>query len=407
MKELHDKTPILLNARTVKFILNLAQEGEHDMQSREEKANILGQFLQEADDNVLVSLYGAATSSDGYGKKPKFIDGFRMLEVSMLERGLLTISEVNRNHDTTTLYDITVSPEGKFIDMESGETRDEIIRRYSLMKFGSAREIRYFSASMARRMIDELQRPDSKIRAQMTAVKTNGEHVTIMAPGYRNVESASNMVIEQAAALVNIALAQQDLPTIIVKKLTRLGSNQANYALMSREDRAKLPAAADHILPGAEFYEQPMHIIFGDDVKITGATAEGVQNSSLSHGAKSFSAWYTIQIDPVLAQHIPEIENGLNTFAVSGELDETITYILNQADFRPVQRLLRLILSETNRDNLHQFLSSQAHDKALKKLYIAALNNDYRRDSRYRESVVILTTVLREKHLINDRLNFI
>lgn len=275
----------------------------------------------------------------------------------------------------------------------------DIAKKYSLMKYGSAKEIKEASVEIANKFIALISDQQSSWYQLFDAAKKNGEHVIACAPGFRNVESASNSLIEKAIKMINLKLAEMNLPTIIVIKLTRLESNRQNYATLSKEERSSLPTTTDHIVPGKELFQHRVNLIFGDDIKITGATAEGTKNKSLSASALSFSEMYWVTIAPEAIEMMPKIEDFINKQAISLKLDETIEYILNQEDFVPVQRLLRLILSTNNRNELSEFINSKVTDNSLLKLWIGALNNEYHNDPQYSPSVEIMTNIVKSKGL--------
>lgn len=293
--------------------------------------------------------------------------------------------------------------DGHYIDQETGENRDSIAAMYSRMKFGSVPDILALAKEMARKYLDYLGDPSSEVARLYSEVSQSGENIVIFAPGYRNVESSSNRLIEVFADLVNIDLAKRGLPTIIVNKLTRTGSNPANYATLSAEERRAISTKTRSVPPGKNLFDMGVHASFGDDIKITGSTVDRLRMESLKAGAKSFSEVYAILLNPEIAIKNPEIEDALNNIVITGELDENIVKIYSHPDFKPVQRMLRLVLGKENREKLTSFFlnPSNATDKALVRLYIAALKNDYAQDPKYKDSVPLLIEVLRQRGLLD------
>ena len=184
---------------------------------------------------------------------------------------------------------------------------------------------------------------------------------------------------------------------------TRLQTIAGEYAAMQTADRQNLPKTTDHILPGNELYQMGTHLIYGDDVRITGSTADGVERSALANGVGSFSDMYAVVVDPKVAATMPEVESRLNKMAVKGKLDDAVKYILNQPEFRPVQRLLRVLFNEGNRGNLASFMAEEIEPSSLVKIYIAALSNDYLKDKNYLPSVQLLRDVLFKKGIVDER----
>lgn len=388
------------NARLVKMLLTTSAEPKQGITADQRKSD-LQLFLVECENSVLIELYQAAISEDGYFAMPQYLTGFQLLEAEAIRRKLISVTESNRFHHRVTTCCLTIH-EGTFRDIESGRDHSELIKKYSLMKFGAPGEIAWFAKEIAAHYLVRLQFNKDGLRDFYQSIKDRGEYISLFVPGSRNVPSASNFVLQQAVEQINIGLAVLDLPTIIVVHLPRLESNTANYAQLSAEERAARPQTTKTLLPGSEFYQNPMHVIFGDDVRITGATADRVRQDCLAKGAVSFSELYGLQIDPSLALTTPEVENTLNTAIVTGGLDQNIVYILNHPEFQPVQRMVRLVLSESNRDQLASFLNRYISDEALIKLYIATTNNDYLKNEKYRPSGQVLRTVLFERQLITS-----
>ena len=292
-------------------------------------------------------------------------------------------------------HDLTIDNDGSYIDRISGENKNEVVKKYSLMKFGSVKEIEEAAEEIYRKFIDNFD----KYEQFFEDVKRLNQFIVIAAPGYRNVESASNSIIDKAIKKINIVLSLKDLPTIIVIKLPRLESNKANYATLSAVERSSLPPTTDQIMPGREFFQFPIHFIFGDDVKITGATAKGAQTATEKFGGLSFSEIYWVSLDPELTAKYPGVEDKINQFQVKNTLDENIEYILGQDNFQPVQRLIRLVLNEKNREALPEFVKNKVSDSTLKKLFVSAHNNDYPKNELYSESVKILNQEMFRRNL--------
>ncbi|MBK7842896.1 MAG: hypothetical protein IPJ71_04260 [Bdellovibrionales bacterium] len=81
---------------------------------------------------------------------------------------------------------------------------------------------------------------------------------------------------------------------------------------------------------------------------------------------------------------------------MKGPLDSDILYILNQEDFQPVQRLMRLFFGDENRAQLAHFLESNSINvESLRKLLDGAINSGYKGNPEYAESVQILQNFLR------------
>ncbi len=388
------------NARFLKFLFTTTSEPSLGI-TEEQRIQALATFLSVADENMLADLFRAATSSDGYCYMPAYTKGFSMLERSALERKAISIEELNRTYKRTGVYNITLNSEGKFVDMEKGENLDDLIQAYSLMKFGSVAHINFFARKIADKFLRELDQNANGILESFEWIAENNENVALFVPGSRNVHSSSNFVLERATDIINISLAQADLPTIIKVRLPRLASNTANYAQLSAEERARRATSTKTQLPGPDFFQNPMHIIFGDDVRITGATVDRVRESVIANGALTFREMYAFIVDPLLAHSTPQVEHKLNTALIDGTLNQDIAYILNQPGFRPVQRLVRLVLDPSNRSGLEAFLNDGVCKAAIADLFIATTGNDYLKNEKYRESGQILAKVAEERNVFD------
>ncbi len=395
-----DSSPdLLINARLIKFLLSVKPEKQYGMDKAAKIAH-LTDFVQRADAGILRRIYEAAVSKDEYCYMSDYIEGFKILEAEIVRRGILDMEAVNQVHGRIVAYNVTVK-DGHFVDAQTGENRDGTVDSYSRMKFGSARDIEAFGKELADTFISRVATNEAGLRDWLEGIAQRSEYIILFVPGSRNVESSSNFVLEHAFDRINVALALQGLPTVIILPLGRLESNAANYAQLPEAERAARLGSTKTILPGQELFQYPVHVLFGDDVRITGATVDRVRHGAKAHKARSFTEMYAIAIDPAVAQDNPAIENELNTYHIDGSLSADIRDILNQDGFRPVQRLVRLVLHENNRDDLYQFLSGSIRNDSLISLYIAITSNDYLKDKRYKDSGLIVRQVLADKGLID------
>lgn len=393
---------LTVNARTIKFILSTEDDQNS---SKVEKLSRLKAFLSKLDDSVISKLYAAATSSDGYCHKAKFVDGFYVLGDLAVSRRLVRIEDYHRVKSNTVLFCLTVDASGNLIDMVTGEQVNHVGERYSRMKFGSVPDLDWFGIRMAKKFIARLEDPTDNLRQAFMQIKERGEHIALVSPGSRNVESAQNFIFEVAVRHINIWLARHDLPTLVLVKLTRFGSGTANYAQLSAEARMKEKRESNitkSVLPGSDFFDCGLHLFFADDARITGASADRVEIVSQERGALSFRAIYCVVVDPLHTSANPAVEHFLNSFVIKGGLDANVVEILNHPQYRPVQRMIRLLLGANNRLLLKEFLLNHIRQESLIKIYESCLGNDYFLDERYAESINILIQVLESKNLIDS-----
>ena len=162
-------------------------------------------------------------------------------------------------------------------------------------------------------------------------------------------------------------------------------------------------ATHDHILPDSNFYKNPgVHVIFGDDVLVTGATADKVYAETMRHGARSFMAIYPMLVDPILALTAPETEEMLNTTEVTGQHDDIFASVLGHPNYVPILRALRALLNEENRNDLPDFLSKVPLPN-LVRLYVSALNNNFLSDARSAPSMDIIRQYLIEADMLDEQ----
>ncbi len=134
-----------------------------------------------------------------------------------------------------------------------------------------------------------------------------------MTPGYRNVKSSANIIFDLALPYINTKLALMGFPIIAKLKLPRLANPSENYASLTTEETIKASFTTDHILPDKSFYEQNnIHVIYGDDILITGSSSNKVKKDALQKGAKSFTSIYTIIVDQHIALSDPSNEKYIN-----------------------------------------------------------------------------------------------
>ncbi|MBP9819524.1 hypothetical protein KBC79_02180 [Candidatus Woesebacteria bacterium] len=323
-----------------------------------------------------------------------------VLDLELLKRKLADTDTLNHLRARHTVHKWTLNQSNEFVDSNTGEKATNLAKMYSLMKFGSQKEITIFAQQIAKDFLARIDQQNNDLRTWVEAIANANEHIVLLVPGSRNVESASNYVYDQAIQIINAGLALRQLPTIVNVKLPKIGLQTDNYATLTQEQRAALPPITEHILPGKDFYQFPVHVLFGDDCRITGSTGHKVQASAQENGARSFRSLYLVTIDPLVAELMPSVEDKLNRSQVTGDLDESICYILEQYDFKPVQKLLRLLLDKKNRPMLHTFFEQNISERSLVKVVQGALGNNFHTDPQFAESVSILVNLSISKNLI-------
>ncbi|HHG83433.1 MAG TPA: hypothetical protein ENJ82_01690 [Bacteroidetes bacterium] len=362
--------PPRLNARVLKFILR---------GGRDEKGDRLG-FFRQLPIITALRLYEAALSRDGYFYRPDFREGFRILEDFLFAEKHISarkgMAHLNARENKVVRHNLYMTAKGQFLDAETDADLSNLLREYSRFKFGGVPEIRVWARDLAQFCIAEVEAGRGPATVFKEA-RQSGAYIYLVAPGVRNVISASNFLLREFAQHFNIWLSQNGGPTLIVKPITRLGSGRANYAALSANERKNRKKSTQSIIPRREFEEHPIHVIFLDDVEVTGTTADRARKKYLAAGAQSFHTLFALRVVPETAKKWAGIEHAMNQFALSGKLDSEVAKILAHPDYQPVQRMLRLLLHPDNRADLANFARNSIPAQSRLRLYQGAMANDY------------------------------
>jgi hypothetical protein len=355
--------------------------------------------MRQASDDVQLALFRQAAARPCSGDVKI---GFRAFAADLLARGLIDMGEYVTILGGTALVCLEPRPHGRFHDMRTGDDAGELTAIYSRAKYGGVDDIHY----IARRLVDylyaELEDPRSQWTALFQDAKACGDCVVMMTTGWRNVPSTANVLYEIVVEAVNLKLAYLALPTIINVKLPRLAPPCENYASLSLEEREQVNLVQDHVIPAENFYRwRGVHVIFGDDVLVTGSTADKVLQESLRNGAKSFRALYPVAIDPRVALTDATVEDRLNSVAITPQLDNTLAQLLSAPGYQPILRTLRLLFAESNREGLAAFLPKVPASVWLG-LYKAALGNEFLAQAQCVPSLVLLRSYLTRLSLLDD-----
>jgi adenine/guanine phosphoribosyltransferase-like PRPP-binding protein len=374
------QNPPYLNSRVLKFMLLGGLPAKTKGPKQSEATGERNSFFRKLPLATCLRIYQAALSRDGYCSQSKFRPGILILEALLLEKGALTYLEARtlrmEAEGKTVLHSLVLDEKGQFTCEQTGDNLTGEIARYSRFKFGDVDEIQYFGKQLADKLVGELEK-GGQLTSLFERVRSQGEYIYLQAPGYRNVVSASNYLLREVAARVNVWLSLRGLPTMIVKPLTRLASGRSNYAELSAGERTSRKKTTQSLLPAQDYRDYPIHVIFLDDVEVTGATADRARKQCRKAGAMSFQSVFAFQIQPELAENQAGIEHSMNQFAVSGKLDQVVAGILAHPDYQPVQRMLRMLLHPDNRIDFGEFGRDQIPNHSLLRVYSAAMANDY------------------------------
>lgn len=315
--------------------------------------------------------------------------GFRAFAADLFARGLISIGEYVGIFGGYALRHLSPDESGCFRDMAGGADATLLAGIYSRAKYGGVQDIRYLAEELIEYLCSELDRPDSPWLELFRQARACGDNVVMMTTGWRNVPSTANVLYDIVVEEVNVKLAHLGLPTIINVKLPRIAAPCENYASLSTEERERVNLVQDHVIPGENFYRwSGVHVIFGDDVLVTGSTADKVLYESMLSGAKSFRAIYPVALDPRVALSDASIEDRLNAVVVGQGLDDVVANLLCTPGYQPILRTLRLLFGEGNRDSLAAFLPKVPAPVWLK-LYKSALGNEFLAQSQCAPSLAL------------------
>jgi hypothetical protein len=327
--------------------------------------------------------------------------GFRAFAADLFARNLVSMADYVATLGGNALNCLTSDKSGLFLDMATGADASTLAGIYSRAKYGSASDIHYLARELIGYLCGELDRSDSQWSNLFRNAKACGDNVVMMTTGWRNVPSTANVLYEIVVEEVNVKLAHMALPTIINIKLPRIAPPCENYAILSTEERERVNLVQDHVIPAENFYRwSGVHVIFGDDVLVTGSTADKVLFESMRSGAKSFRAIYPVAIDPRVALSDASVENRLNSVVVEQKLDDTVADLLSVPDYQPILRTLRLLFGEGNREALAAFLPKVPAQTWLR-LYKSALGDEFLGQAQCTPSLMMLRAYLTELGLLN------
>ena len=295
-----------------------------------------------------------------------------------------------------------LTPDGtdRFRDMSSGASASELTAIYSRAKYGSQKDIRFLAGLMIHYLERQLDDPASHWARLFNCARELNDNVVLMTTGWRNVPSTANVLYDIVVEEINVKLAHMGLPTLINVKLPRIAPPCENYASLSTEERERVNLVQDHVIPSENFYRwSGVHVIFGDDVLVTGSTADKVLRESLLAGARSFQAIYPVAIDPRVALADATVEERLNMVEISHHLDDKLAELLMAADYQPILRTLRLLFSADNYQALPAFLERVPAANWLR-LYKAALGNEFLRQTECIPSLTLLRHYLENLGLL-------
>jgi hypothetical protein len=327
------------------------------------------------------------------------IKNFRSIMYSLLKSKIIDINNYFKMTDSFYIHSLFLNNEDFIYD--SGENAISFTKMYSQAKYGSYKDIEYFANILYEYMVVELQNKDSQWNIFFENVKKSNDKIVLLTTGWRSAPSTANILFEIFSKKLNVWLSLKNYPTLINVKLPRLALPCENYASLSEIERISISKNRDHIIPESNFFSSNnVHIIFGDDIFITGSTADKLQLECIQNGAKSFRSLYLAVLNPLDSYLDPSLEEYLNKKFITGDLNDDVANLLNYDYFTPILRTLRLIFDQKNFIQLSNFLPKVKSTVWLN-IYISALNNDFHLEENCNPSIELLKKYLIVKKILN------
>jgi hypothetical protein len=321
----------------------------------------------------------------------------RQKSCEKLSSNEISIEDYNQLFNTIASVNISHDSKGFHYMLGKGDAND-FAQTYSRAKHGSMKDIITLSELVVSTFLAQFDDQESSIYKLFQGLDVDSDTLVLIVPGSRNIESSSNVIFDTALLKINVFLTRNNYPTIVNIKLPRLDPPVENYAALSQEEREEVSKIRDHILPGENFYKnRNIHLFFGDDVLITGATADKVVSSALLHGAKSFHSIYAAVVDPVIVECMPEIENLLNTSCLKGGICQSFIENVCNENLVPVMKTYNILLDARNYAELTQKIAD-IPVKVLDRLYVYAMNNGYNVHSKYKDSLIYIEEYVSSKN---------
>lgn len=309
--------------------------------------------------------------------------------------------DIQKRTDYVACYHFSQNHSGDFINLKTRDPINNLAASYSLAKYGSYKDLKFFAQKIVERFYVDIDNPISTIRNFFQNFRPKADYVILMTPGYRNVKASGNIMFDIALPYINAKLTTLGFPVIADFKLLRIVDPCPNYAMLSLEERAITSSLTDHILPGASLYRnRRLHVIYGDDIYVTGESSEKAKADALSKGAQSFLSIFAVMMDAAIAQRHPGIEEELNQSHVTEKLDDSALEIYSQPEMIPVIRSLEILLCAKNLLELPNFLSKIPLANALK-IYTYYMANESSNHSQFLEGLIVLRQYLYNHQLVD------
>lgn len=247
---------------------------------------------------------------------------------------------------------------------------------YSYLKFGSDRVAQKFGYELAD---NYFYRHASRIIGR--------DSVVVPSP-YNHIPNAATIMTYHFLDKLNDLLVQADGRHIDMALIKRKISYTADYGFLPKEQRQQLISNDEFYLP-MDFL-RGKHLIFIDDIKITGTHEDKLRELMVSSGLQpySFDFLYYAQFN-YQGQHA-EIESELNFAGVKTMQD--YLNLMQEDNHRLIVRPIKFLLSRPLSE-FHSFLH-QLSARAVCDLYHACNAEGYYRIPQYQHNLALLRSFL-------------
>ena len=298
-------------------------------------------------------------------------------------------------------FHFSLDEQGAFVNLFDGQNQYDVAKAYSLAKYGSYKDLTFFAKEIYKLFKTEIENQSGALWDFLFPLRGTKDYILLLTPGYRNIKASGNIMFDLALPYVNAFLSSNNFPIIADFKLLRPMDPCRNYAMLSCEEREKMGDKTDHILPSKYFFKNGrFHIIYGDDIYITGSSSEKARKVCLKNGAQSFISIFAVMMDQRIARKNPAIEERLNQTYITEKLDKSAIELYDQPKMLPVLRSLELLLAQKNVLNLEEFLDKvPLHNVFL--IYSMFLNNENINNLLFKDGLCIVQNYLKKHNMLD------
>ncbi len=250
---------------------------------------------------------------------------------------------------------------------------------YSRFKYGSKSMARKFGKALAEKYFQSTHFHN--------LINTNKKQIVISSSPYCNIPTATYAMKNYFVAELNRKLIEFDVSPVQEVKIYRTLSYNQDYGAMSKDER-------DKAISGDEFYIDKefvnnKHVIFLDDIKITGAHERRIQKMINNFKLKcDYTFMYFAELIDESVD--PTLENFLNFHFIKSIMN--IDWIIKNDKFIFNTRVVKYILN-TPGEQFKTFVNYQS-EIFRDILYKEAISNSYHKFDEFKPNLEYLKSIL-------------